>query len=78
MKSSYASRIIIICIVHINIARKTRYSSFVCMLLKQGWTRENPLTEQMIGKAFEKAAEFSANNCLRNGGFGHPAPIAGE
>ena len=54
------------------------FSSFVCMLLKQGWTRENPLTEQMIGKAFEKAAEFSANNCLRNGGFGHPAPIAGE
>ena len=74
----YSGRVKLVDAVDTMGAGDSFFSSFVCMLLKQGWTRENPLTEQMIGKAFEKAAEFSANNCLRNGGFGHPAPIAGE
>lgn len=51
------------------------FTAFVCTLLKQGWTKDHMLTEEMITNAFALAAEFSAQNCLRDGGFGHPAPM---
>ena len=47
------------------------FTSFVCTLLKEGWTKKNPLTNQMIDTAFHTAAKFSAQNCLREGAFGY-------
>lgn len=54
------------------------FTAFVCNLLKQGWTKDGALTESMITEAFDRAADFSAHNCLRDGGFGHPAPVVEE
>lgn len=52
------------------------FSCFVCTLLKQGWKKNVKLTAEMVQNAFDAAAEFSARNCLREGGFGFGAPLA--
>lgn len=51
------------------------FTSFTVTLLKQGWKKDMVLTEEMIRKAFETAAEFSANNCLVDGAFGYAKTI---
>lgn len=49
-----------------------KYQRFISTpLLKEGWTKKNPLTNQMIDTAFHTAAKFSAQNCLREGAFGY-------
>ena len=54
------------------------FTSFVCTLLKAGWTKEQKLTEEMITNAFKTAAKFSANNCLSDGSFGYAKEIVEE
>lgn len=51
------------------------FTSFAVTLLNKGWKKGEPLKEEMIKEAFEFAAEFSANNCLKEGAFGFGAPI---
>lgn len=51
------------------------FTSFVCTLLKEGWTKETTLTKEIIEKAFRTAAKFSADNCLREGAFGYAKEI---
>lgn len=51
------------------------FTSFVCTLLKEGWTKDTKLTDEMIDIAFRTAARFSANNCLREGAFGYAKEI---
>lgn len=47
------------------------FAAFVCDLLKRGWKKGEKLTEEMVRDAFRFAAHFSAQNCLRDGGFGY-------
>lgn len=51
------------------------FTSFVCTLLKNGWTKGAELTEQMIQDALRTAAKFSADNCLSEGSFGYAKEI---
>lgn len=54
------------------------FTSFVCNLLKKGWTKKIGLTEEMIQDSFTVAAKFSANNCLSEGSFGYAKEIVEE
>lgn len=51
------------------------FTTFVVTLLSQGWSKIAALTENMIHKAFETAAQFSADNCLTEGAFGYAKEI---
>ena len=51
------------------------YTAFVSTLLLDGWRKGAELTEDMILRAFRKAALFSAEICGINGSFGYGAEI---
>jgi len=46
------------------------FASFLIKLIDDGWTKGKSPDEKNIRNALEFAAEFSAQNCLRNGAFG--------
>lgn len=52
-------------------------SAFVVSCLSGGWRKGVPLNKESIAKAFKRAAEYSAENCLRPGGFGFEHSISG-
>jgi fructoselysine 6-kinase len=51
------------------------YTAFVSTLLKNGWRKGEELTTDMITRAFQKAARFSAEICGINGSFDYGAEI---
>lgn len=51
------------------------FTAFLMSLLKSGWNKTTPPTEDAINTAFEFAADFAANNCLVDGAFGYACEI---
>lgn len=51
------------------------YAAFVTTLLKDGWRKGTELSADMIIKALENAARFSAEICGINGSFGYGEAI---
>ncbi|MEH7109646.1 PfkB family carbohydrate kinase [Bacillus sp. JJ1764] len=45
-------------------------TAFLIHLLQNGWKKNVRVSPNVIEDAFNKAARFSANNCLREGAFG--------
>lgn len=54
------------------------FTAFVISLLKQGWKKGGRLDGAQIGRAFSRAADFSAQTCLVEGSFGFGIPIVKE
>ncbi len=46
------------------------FTAFVVAMMQAGYQRGMPLTEELVQKAFSKAADFSAKTCLVEGAFG--------
>lgn len=46
------------------------FTAFVAELMKEGYGTEKMASEDMINRAFEFAADFSAKTCLTEGAFG--------
>ena len=46
------------------------FAAFVTALVRNGWSREHSLTEEIIQPAFRYAANFASANCLIEGAFG--------
>lgn len=46
------------------------FTAFVTALMKEGYGKEKTASEEMINRAFEFAADFSAKTCLTEGAFG--------
>lgn len=46
------------------------FTAFVTALMKEGYAEEKIASEDMINRAFEFAADFSAKTCLVEGAFG--------
>lgn len=46
------------------------FTSFVMELLKNGWIKEEALKKEIIARAFNHAADFSAKTCLIEGAYG--------
>lgn len=51
-------------------------SAFVVSCLKSGWRKGVSLERDSIVMALKRAAEYSAENCFRPGGFGFEHPIS--
>lgn len=51
-------------------------TAFTVSCLSQGWRRGLPIERRVIERAMRDAAEYSAENCLRPGGFGFEHPLA--
>ncbi len=50
-------------------------TAFLLSLLRRGWQKDARLPDGAAEAAFQKAAAFSAQVCLRMGAFGHPHPF---
>lgn len=46
------------------------FAAFATALMKEGYGKEKAVSEDMINRAFEFAADFSAKTCLAEGAFG--------
>ncbi len=50
-------------------------AAFMYVLLEKGWKKGNCLGGTVIAEAMERAARYSAENCKKDGGFGHGADL---
>ena len=51
-------------------------TAFVVSCLSHGWSKKQPLDAEIIRDAMEFAADYSAKNCLKPGGFGFEHKLA--
>lgn len=51
-------------------------TAFVVSCLSRGWSKKQPLDAEIIRDAMEFAADYSAKNCLKPGGFGFEHKLA--
>ena len=51
-------------------------TAFVVSCLSHGWSKKQPLDVEIIRDAMEFAADYSAKNCLKPGGFGFEHKLA--
>ena len=50
-------------------------AAFMYALLEKGWKKGSCLGGTVIAEAMERAARYSAENCKKDGGFGHGADL---